>query len=815
VTLGNSGTAPVMLTGPVVNNIASASLNLGGNYLNSGSPNVFSGVIANGTSSLGVFVWRGAWLLNNDASTFTGSVRVGGGGVGAEGATLQFSSLEDIGVASALGSGTEMVLGSAGGYVNYFEYVGTREVSGNRLLKIVSEVNGSGANVILANGLGTLDLSGVVTNAMTPNAAGVQTRTLYLGGLGSGRFSGQGGLADIVSGGNTARIGISKVGSGSWTFSGGNFNYQGLTDILAGNLILDYTSYDQFAAATPGNVRPDGGTLTFKGKPAGTTSDTLPALQIGRGDTNYRSSAIVLDANGGDGFHLTVNQLAGDTKTQKFDLIDLSGSAGNSITVGALGTSLAAVNGVLMNNNNRSVLVVRTPTQYGFAALSGGTSGTVQPLSGQTALPTSGYANNVNYILNTANTVTPTAEVNFSTLTVDTTAGASTIALGTQNLAPNGSGRGLLFCGPNDATLSGTGQRITTSSTISIFFQNYLDGNATLNVSAGIASTGYIQWGGTGFTLYTGTGLGQVFNLNGGIFRVATAQTVNFSNGAFVIANGGVFEIGADLNGAAAGDFSYPLGGAPAGANKLCIFGSSGFSAAGANRVVNFGGASAALTWGNNGFLTYAESAADYGYTFKLSSVKADATLEIQNPINLNGNSSYGRRRTVEVANGSAAVDAKLSGALSGNAAFVKTGAGTLELTGAQTYAGPLMVMDGMLRVGADDIFSGSITVQLRGGGLAMGSGANALGGLELYANSVIDVGSGSTSLAFADSSASVWSGTLTINGSLGPTSLRFGTDANGLTSAQIALISSCGMPVFLDASGYLCPVPGTVLVVR
>ena len=814
--LVNYGTAPVVLTGTLRNDIVAAGIfALGSTYQNYGKPNVLSGLISNGAYPLSIYVSRGVWLLNNDADTFSGSVSVANG---ADQATLQFTSVADMGVASALGAGTVMTLWGAGaaGNVNNFEYTGTNSATGNRVVNISGNVVASGSNVILANGLGTLELSGVVSNSLTANGANTQTRALFLGGLGSGILSGQGSLGDITNGSNIARVSIYKAGTGSWTLSGSNFNYQGETEIRAGTLTLDYTSYDQFPGTTSGIVRTDGGTLTFKGKPVGTTLDTLPVLQIGADGAINRSSTIVFDANGGTGFNLTVGKLEGDTKPQKFDLIDLSSSAGNSVTVNATGTNLKSVNGVLMNVaasvNPRSLLVVSTATGYGFAALSGATSGTLQPLGGQTALPATGYANTANYILNTAGTVTPTADVNFSTLTLDTGAGATALVLGsTRKINPTGSGRGVLLYGTNSASISGSG----TITAGSIWFHNYLDTNATLAVSVNIPS-GVAMWGGPGFTLYTGTGLGTTFCQGGGIFRVATAQNLNtsLSGGEFALANSSVFEIGADLNGAAAGDFSYPLGTATSG--KFALYGSSGLSAWGATRVVNFGGASAALTWGSSGFLTYAESAADYGYALRLSSVKADATLEIQNPINLNGNSAYGRRRTVEVADGGAAVDARLSGALSGNAALVKSGAGTLDLTGAQSYDGPLMVMGGTLRVGAGNIFTNTLAVQLRGGGLSAASGTNTLGRLELYADSVIDTGDGTASLAFADSSASVWGGTLTINGRLGPTSLRFGTDADGLTAVQIAGIRNRGDKVAIDANGYLRRIPsGTFISVR
>jgi autotransporter-associated beta strand protein len=811
----NNGPVPVILTGPITNNVWPGTFRLGGTYQNYGTPNVVSGSISSGTYTLAALVSRGVWLLNNDANPFTGSVSVGG----ANRATLQFTSVADIGVASALGAGKTIEFQGAGGAnnINYIEYVGTNNVAGNRVLRLSGNVDANGENALFANGLGALNLSGVVSNALTLTVSGVRTRNLYLGGLGTGVLSGSGVLDDLISGSYTGRVAIIKSGPGTWTLSGNNLYYQGATDIKAGNLILDYTSYDQVPAASPNPLRPDGGMLTFKGKPVGTTSDTIPQLQIGSGGSQYRSSTIVLDANGGDGFNLTVSKLEGDGAAQKFDLIDLSSSSNHTVTVNALGTNLKAVNGVLMNNASaassaRALLVLHTATNYGFAALSGVTSGTLQPLSGQTPLPSSGYSSAVNYLLKTASTVTSTTDLAFSTLTLDTSAGSSAVALGAKLINNLSSGRAILAYGPNDATISGTGTASHVGSGLSLFFHNYLDTNATLNVNANMGTGSFILYGGPGFTTYSGQFLGNNFYLGGGVFRVTAAQTVSMPGGIFVLANGSVLEIGADLNGAAAGDFTYPLG---IGNGTFSLYGNCGLSAADANRVVNFGGAGAGLTWGTNGFLTFADSTVDYGYTLKLSSARANATLEIQNPLDLNGNSHYGRRRTVEVANGSAAVDARLSGAISGNAAFVKSGEGTLELTGKQSYDGPLMVMAGALRVGADNIFTNTLTVQLRGGGLSAGSGTNAFGRLELFANATLDTGDGTAALAFANSSASAWSGTLKISGALLPTTLRFGTNASGLTAAQLASIKNGNDKVGITASGYLYRIPaGTAILV-
>ncbi len=822
----NYGTAPLELTGLIHNtvNVEDAPFFLYSSYQNRGTPNVISGHIKFGSRVLAIGVQQGTWRLTNPTNSFNGSLRIGR----SNGATLQLTSLSNTGSLSAGGTGSIVWLDSPGGSasLNVFEYLGTNNASCNREFKHFGNTSEAGHNAVAVNGLGSLTLTGKLSNGLSANWGGLQTRTLHLLGTGTGSFSGTGALGDVISGGNTGRIGLVKGGSGTWTLSGSSFNHQGYTDVRAGNLVLDYTAYDQLAA--PANVvRGCGGNLTFKAKPSGTTADTISAYQFGlagsAGGTQYRSSALKLEANGGDGFALTAQSLVGDDNGQKFELVDLSSSAGNSVTVTSFGWKLNSVYGVVMNNANstsdgaaRSTIVLRTSDGYGFPTLSGGSSGTLQRLSGLPALPTTGYNANSNYILNVTEPVTPEADPNFTTLTVDTTAGTPTLALGARKIACSGAGRGLLFSGPHDAAISGTGTASHVSAG-SLWFHNYLDTNATLHADLNLGVGGpHVLWGGAGFAVYTGVGLGNNFHLAGGVFRMTTPQTLSFPGKIFVLASGGMFEIGADLNGGAAGDFNCPVGSPWLTTTNVALYGDTGLSAAGANRTVNFGGAGAKLTWGTSHFLTFFDGTTDYGYALKLSSPYSDATVEIQNPLDLNGNGLHGRTRTVEVANGSAAVDARLSGALSGNAALAKSGPGTLELTGAQTYDGPLRVMEGMLRTGAGNLFADTLTVQLRGGGLAAGSGANAFGPLELSANAVIDAGDGAASLAFADCSACAWGGTLTIIGTLGPHTLRFGTDSNGLTAAQIAATRYRGEKVTLDAEGYLHRIlAGTIFSLR
>jgi hypothetical protein len=95
--------------------------------------------------------------------------------------------------------------------------------------------------------------------------------------------------------------------------------------------------------------------------------------------------------------------------------------------------------------------------------------------------------------------------------------------------------------------------------------------------------------------------------------------------------------------------------------------------------------------------------------------------------------------------------------------------------------------------------------VSIGNAALAIDNGStDTLGSLEVTGNATINLGTGAA-LAFASDSPA-WSGTLTITGAfVSGSSLRFGTDANGLTSGQIAAISGPGLSnIAINSEGYL-----------
>jgi len=145
---------------------------------------------------------------------------------------------------------------------------------------------------------------------------------------------------------------------------------------------------------------------------------------------------------------------------------------------------------------------------------------------------------------------------------------------------------------------------------------------------------------------------------------------------------------------------------------------------------------------------------------------------------------------------------------------IIKTGAGTLSLSGVNTHTGRVTITAGALALGADTTLNTGCRIVLNGGALAMGAFSNVVNTLTLSAGSEIVLGDGK--LAFADSSGVPWSSTLTLTGTLDPHTLRFGTNARALTGAQLSAINLNGERVRLKEDGYLAPaLKGTLLRIQ
>ena len=265
------------------------------------------------------------------------------------------------------------------------------------------------------------------------------------------------------------------------------------------------------------------------------------------------------------------------------------------------------------------------------------------------------------------------------------------------------------------ATLSKTsGGNDVISAPVSLVDNLVLTQSAsgTLTFSGGISGVKALTKAGAGTVVFvTPNSYLGITTLDDGLLRLDDANGLpgGIDNAVGAGESGLAFEGG--VLGLSSGDFTRQLG---TGAGQLdWVTGSGGFAAFGADRQVRLNNGTNAVSWasailGNNHILILSHSTATHTVDFR------------------NGISFAGQKRTVQVEDGTAAVDATLSGKLTGgtSSGFTKTGPGVLSLTHAgNDYTGTTTVADGVLHLqNATALPSGNL--ELTGGGvLGLGAG--------------------------------------------------------------------------------------------
>lgn len=327
--------------------------------------------------------------------------------------------------------------------------------------------------------------------------------------------------------------------------------------------------------------------------------------------------------------------------------------------------------------------------------------------------------------------------------------------------------------------------------------------NGAISDSGGGSTASVSKTGSGSVTFSVGNTYASTTTVGGGVLRLNNATSlpgrIGSSGGTanLSIGGGGVVGLGD-------GNFQRPLG---TGTTGVQFTGSGGFAAFTADRSVNLGGASASVTWAGGSFVPN-------GSALILGSSGADKTVTFANPVNLNG-----AGRTIQVENGSAAIDAILSGALS-NGGLNKTGAGTLSLSIANTYTGGTTLTAGTLQLGVDNAL-GTGGLNFAGGTLnANNRNDSTIGALSLSASSVLNLSAGGSAGSLTFDSAAWAGGTLTINGWTAPSGFNgymAGTDDRIFSTANpgalLAHIQFAGYPLGAHwiSGGEIVPVPEPV----
>lgn len=396
--------------------------------------------------------------------------------------------------------------------------------------------------------------------------------------------------------------------------------------------------------------------------------------------------------------------------------------------------------------------------------------------------------------------------------------GAGILALGAANTYTGGTTltHGTLTL--NNAAALGSGTLTFGSNTNNPYLNNA--SGSTINFTGNVVWAGNFRLGGnwnfgtspvsmtvnSTQELYSTVTIGGVVSGTVGINKQGTGNLVlnglnTFTGGT--VARQGTVTINTIKNYGVASSLGMPATGsiviAPNNSTTLTYTGTGDTT----NRPIQVGGTGSAVTTStvaNNGTGALIFTAAAFNTPVGVTGGSAARGLTLSG--------SFGSTATPNEVQGVIA-DNTLSGTATSPANrvnFAKGGTGTWKISGANTYTGTTTISGGgALILGANNVLPDTTAVLLGGSTLDVDTRTDTAGTLDVAAAATINLGTGAT-LAFADSSAITWAGTLTITGTfVSGSSLRFGTTATALTATQLGKITRAGVTSFtLDTNGYL-----------
>ena len=745
----NLASGQVSGTGPLLLQPLTPSTSIG---VGTGASGTFSlpsgalGLLQDGFSSITIGRADGSGAVDVRTASFTdpvtirapasgGSIAVNGTLSSGTGASLGSITLQaggdlslnnatiDTSDALTLAGGTYTVTGAsilnsntlAFGNTNGITNTGTLTLNQTADTTIANAIGGAGSLVKGAANTLTLTANNTYGGSTTVNAGTLQVGSGGTSGtLGTGAVTNNGALSFDRSDASTVANTIGgtgnlvQAGTGTTTLAGAN-TYAGTTTINAGVLRIgaDANLGTAPSGATAGQLVLNGGTLettasfTLDGNrgvtlgASGGTIDVDAGTTLGYGGIVAGPGALAKSDTGT--LVLTGNNTYGGTTTVSAGTLQV----GNGGTSGTLGTGAVTNNGTLSFNRSDASSVANTI---------GGTGSLVQAGTGTT-------------ILNGNNTYAGTTTVSAGTLQVGN--GGTSGTLGTGAVTNNGT----LSFDRSDAstvanTIGGTGSLVQagTGTTVLIGNNTYAD---TTTVSAGTLQVGN---GGTSGTLGTGavtnngtlsfnrSDASTVANTIGGtgsLVQAGTGTTVLTGNNAYAgttTVNAGTLQVG---NGGASGTL---------GTGAVTNNGTLSFNRSDASTVANTIGGTGNLVQAGTGTTTLA-GANTYAGTTTISAgvlrISADnnlgtaptsatagqlllngGTLETTASFTLDAN----RGVTLGASGGTIDVDAGTTlgygGVIAGPGALAKSDAGTLVLSGNNTYGGTTTVNAGTLQVG-------------------------------------------------------------------------------------------------------------------
>ena len=656
------------------------------------------GIIKGGSST---FVFGTAGSNSPAMNTFAGGLTIDGG-------TIRFADAQYSGptafrsnrVRFTSGTGS-LIFDNSDANLGIELRIGELSGSAGSLLQARTSGNSSerGLNVLITT-LGDAEYSGTFTNtAVSLTSDGI----LRIRGIGNQTISGPFNInsdIEVYSGATLTLTNSASFGTatgGRIYLNGGKLVFDARA-MTGSNLIRDGSTS---AGGIDGG---GGGTFRFIGKTTG-SSESLGRLELTDSSVN-RAGAMHIElvhTATSAATVLTFASLDRQLPNAPRSTIDFAAfdANGNTLNLGQTGSNPRIVfsSGIFLTNSLLSRTTSAAASMSGYATVNGTDFATHNATNGISAVSTTAWTGSASSSTNfrlTADGNTGGASSTFgvSSLKIDSSGGALTLDIsGTGNFQTNG----IILAGSNNAAITSTGG----GAWIGVGVRYAHVRQAVLTIGASIADTNPLVKAGGGTLVLTNganSASNAVLAINEGVVRGSTASLP----GGAIELRGGVLEI------TGGGTFNRTIGTATNNINwsgaTLFDRGSGGFAAFGAPVVVDLNQAGASEIWWNSpNFILE-------GYTLLFGSTTADARITLLDSLGLSEQNApavqaYNAREIRIIDNPNSAADfARFSGVVSGDFTedFLKTGAGILELSAANTYLGGTIVADGTLLLAHD-----------------------------------------------------------------------------------------------------------------
>ncbi|HEY4171303.1 MAG TPA: autotransporter domain-containing protein, partial [Reyranella sp.] len=681
-------------------------------------------VIGDGTHTAsqtlgGVNTYTGGTTINTNGTLIVnGDAALGGTGVGMGGVTFNGGTLE---TAVSFTSNRDMTLTTAGntrGGIFQVDSAGTTLTLGGVL---------SGAGHLFKSGDGTLTLTGTNTFA---GSAFIDGGTLALSGTGS--IASASVLFDAVG----TTFDISQTSSGASV--AGLTSSGGMGAVVLGGKTLTLTGTGGTFSGVIQDGSASGGLIVGDGiHPA---QQSLSGVNIYTGATTIKANSTLLLA--GSGSIATSSGLSLESGAT-FDISQTtSGTSVAGLSGGTGAVSLGSKTLTITGTGGTFGGVIQDGGLVGGLTIGNGTPGITQTLGGVNTYSGATTINDGSELRLSGGSSIASSAVSFNAANASLNISGSTSGTSVAGLNSASAGFGTIFLGTKTLTVTGTGGS---------FSGVIQDGGGVGSLVIGDGTRTASQTLG-GANTYTGA---TTINANSMLFLSGTGSVAS-SSGVTLLASGATLDISNTTSGATVQDLNgvagttVKLGGQALTANPAT---SSSFAGTiqDTGSLIKSGRGTLTLS-GNN---SYSGGTALRGGTLAVGSNTALGT----GTLTLSGSSTLQAATSVSLANAittnaTATVDTgsntmTLSGPIGGRGALLKTGDGTLILSGTSNYEGTTIIGLGTL------VVNGSITGSVAVTGLTTLSGSGTIGG------SVSVAGAGAVATIAPGNSI----GTLTIGG--------------------------------------------------